>query len=416
MKKNKKILLFILPLIWIWITYALNTYNTWYKIYEANDNSWKNYEIIDDLPESYEWEKKCIKITNFMNNSKTKAFFSPTKTKTEWNNFKSWCNNTTDCKIEYLNTSNLVLNWSFEIILDEKDPDNVANWYWDKNWSTSSTINPKPDWTHYAFTWWDWDWFYQDIDISSFSNWTNFKLDFYSGYNKCSWNNDNKIILYFLDSSKNIISSNSYNITDQVYPEDSWDYELEHWILYLNNKPSNAKYIRIKITAWLNCDSKVDNIILKQDTDWKCNFSTWWSSSWWWETTSTVSGIKDIEDNYTNPWEKVDNLDNISSNVNTSWNWKIEGTNNDYWDKYYFKPWIAWTVEVKLIKNSGSNISMKAWDSFNSDNFFRNTNYNNTKIETVHINWNQTFYLSIFDDSWTNNDIDYTLEINFIKD
>jgi hypothetical protein len=31
-----------------------------------------------------------------MDNSNTTAFFSPTKTKTEWDNFKAWCDNNLD--------------------------------------------------------------------------------------------------------------------------------------------------------------------------------------------------------------------------------------------------------------------------------------------------------------------------------
>ena len=100
-KKNIFIALFTI-FIMFWIAYALNTYQTWYKIPEAEDNSWKNYQIISDLPESYEGKNSCLKVSNYMANNQTTWFFSPTKTKTEWLNFKSWCNNHSNnkCKIE----------------------------------------------------------------------------------------------------------------------------------------------------------------------------------------------------------------------------------------------------------------------------------------------------------------------------
>ncbi len=152
---RKKIIFIIsLFIIGLWITYALNTYQTWYKIYEANDNSGKNWEIIKDLPDSYEWKNKCVKITNYMDNSSTSWFFSPTKSLTEWNNFKSWCdtntqNDVTDnnpnCKIQVKTPEE-----AFHVIdtggwhKDAPHTDNHTCWI-DQNWKLECWWSNKCD-------------------------------------------------------------------------------------------------------------------------------------------------------------------------------------------------------------------------------------------------------------------------------
>ena len=100
--KRLKILLSILFIsaLTLVITYAINHYNEGYKIPESEDNSWKNYKIIPDLPSSYEWKNSCIKVTNYNSLSWINWFFAPTKTKSEWDKFKTWCNQSSSCSIE----------------------------------------------------------------------------------------------------------------------------------------------------------------------------------------------------------------------------------------------------------------------------------------------------------------------------
>ncbi len=425
MKKNilKKVIIILIFLlisfIWLGIAYALNTYTTGYKIFEANDNSGKNYEIIDDLPESYEWKDVCIKITNYMDNAWTTWFFNPTKTKTEWDSFKSWCdinlnNNTVDnnsnCKIQKKQPEEIfhIIDTWWGPAWDPHDENHSCwindNWYikcwWADNEGQSSIPNDiKNEKAKAVYLWfqfsmsimqdWTLHWWWKDYGwtISSIpSIFTDSNADVKNlaiwAYNACALNSDNNNEVYCwwgfseqycIQNNDNWVNHVPFWFRNWIKFIDTWDYSacvIKHnWDLKCwweddgncNKDGSNRNYGQYAINNDNNWNKNMKKVAV-----WK-EFSCWLRSDW---------KIKCFSDN--NEYKNIPNgfnqdIVDIQAGPRNICALKKDGQIWCWWDSQSDRYWIN-TYETYKVKNSDYEIDSSADNSNNAKNHRKNNN------------------------------------------
>ncbi|SEB12317.1 conserved repeat domain-containing protein [Thiothrix caldifontis] len=133
---------------------------------------------------------------------------------------------------------NFLLNGSFE---QGAAGDNAPNWTGENNISTSSSVNPKPHGSQFAFTWTP-ETFYQDADISSVPEGQALKLSYYSGSHEPS---DQAVSIQYLTAPGGTVigTAQALAVTHDV---DS-DAQLAQQELILGAKPAGANAVRVSV-------------------------------------------------------------------------------------------------------------------------------------------------------------------------
>ncbi len=133
---------------------------------------------------------------------------------------------------------NFLVNGSFE---EGSEGQNAPGWTGSSNISISSSVNPKPDGTQFAFTW-DPETFYQDADISSVPDGQAFKLSYYSGSHQPA---DQSVTIQYLTAIGGSVIGDAKSLL--VTHDVDTDAQLAHQELVLGAKPAGANAIRVSV-------------------------------------------------------------------------------------------------------------------------------------------------------------------------
>lgn len=142
MKKMKLKIIWVLVWIFIlwWTVFALNSVSTWYKV----NKSWWKVNI------DAHWDCREVR-----NNSSTNNYFIPTKSSTEWSNFKShlpsWVSLPNECFIDARSNPSEANWWHIKSNSNHIQICvhwNCKDWYpsWDVDTKTSLTSSENPLW------------------------------------------------------------------------------------------------------------------------------------------------------------------------------------------------------------------------------------------------------------------------------